>query len=124
MQQTPENDRETPVVKNVIQIGTGQLVGILGVFVAVAAFGFRAIDVQFDAVNARIDDLSALMNARFDDVNRRIDDNTAELRLIRGDVNGLTERMTKVETIIDFRPQVEIDGENSPIAASTPRDQR
>ena len=137
-QQTPENDRETPVVKNVTEFGNGQLVGILGVFVAVAVFGFRAIDAQFDAVNvqfdavtARIDDLAALMNARFDDVdrrfddvNRRIDDNTAELRLIRGDVSGLTERMTKVETIIDFRPQVEVDGENNPIAASTPRDQR
>jgi len=129
-QQTPGNDRETPVVKNVIQIGNGQLIAILGVFIAVAGFGFRAIDAQFDAVsaqfdavNARIDDLSALMNARFDDVNRRIDDNTAELRLIRGDVNGLNERMTKVETTISIRPQAEVDGENNPIAASTPRGQ-
>jgi len=136
-QQTPGNDRETPVVKNVIQIGNGQLIAILGVFIAVAGFGFRAIDAQFDAVsvqfdavsaqfdavNARIDELSALMNARFDDVNRRIDDNTAELRLIRGDVNGLNERMTKVETTISIRPQAEVDGENNPIAASTPRGQ-
>ncbi len=124
----PENDRETPVAKNVTQFGNGQLIGILSVFVAVAVFGFHNVNRRIDdlatLMNTRIDDLTTLMNARFDDVNRRIDDNTAELRLIRGDVNGLTERMTEVETIIDFRPRVEVDGENNPIAASTPRDQR
>ena len=134
-QHKPENGRETPVAKNVTQFGNGQLIGILSVFVAVAGmvvavtvFGFNNVNRRIDdlaaSMNARFDDMAALMNARFDDVNRRIDDNTAELRLIRGDVNGLTERMTKVETIIDFRPQVEVDGENNPIAASTPRDQR
>ncbi len=154
-QQTPENGRGTPVVKNVTEIGNGQLVGILSVFVAVAGvlvaavvFGFynvnRRIDDLATLTNTRIDDLTTLMNAqfddvdrrfddvdrrfddvnrRFDDVNRRIDDNAAELRLIRGDVSGLSERMTKVETIIDFRPQAEADGKNNPIAASTPRDQ-
>ena len=134
-QHKPENGRETPVAKNVTQFGNGQLIGILSVFVAVAGmlvavtvFGFNNVNRRIDdlaaLMNARFDDMAALMNARFEDVNRRIDDNTAELRLIRGDVNGLTERMTKVETIIDFRPQVEVDGENNPIAASTPRDQR
>ena len=123
-QHKPENGRETPVAKNVTQFGNGQLAAISGVLIALAMFGIGTINTQFNAVNARIDDLATLMNARFDDVNRRIDDNTAELRLIRGDVNGLTERMTKVETIIDFRPRVEVDGENNPIAASTPRDQR
>ena len=134
-QHKPENGRETPVAKNVTQFGNGQLIGILSVFVAVAGmlvavtvFGFNNVNRRIDdlaaSMNARFDDMAALMNARFEDVNRRIDDNTAELRLIRGDVNGLTERMTKVETIIDFRPQVEVDGENNPIAASTPRDQR
>jgi len=134
-QHKPENDRETPAAKNVTQFGNGQLIGILSVFVAVAGmlvavtvFGFNNVNRRIDdlaaSMNARFDDMAALMNARFDDVNRRIDDNTAEIRLIRGDVSGLTERMTKVETIIDFRPQVEVDGENNPIAASTPRDQR
>jgi len=134
-QHKPENDRETPAAKNVTQFGNGQLIGILSVFVAVAGmlvavtvFGFNNVNRRIDdlaaSMNARFDDMAALMNARFDDVNRRIDDNTAEIRLIRGDVNGLTERMTKVETIIDFRPQVEVDGENNPLAASTPRDQR
>jgi len=134
-QHKPENDRETPAAKNVTQFGNGQLIGILSVFVAVAGmlvavtvFGFNNVNRRIDdlaaSMNARFDDMAALMNARFDDVNRRIDDNTAEIRLIRGDVSGLTERMTKVETIIDFRPQVEVDGENNPLAASTPRDQR
>ena len=114
-QHKPENGRETPVAKNVTQFGNGQLIGILSVFVAVAGmlvavtvFGFNNVNRRIDdlaaLMNARFDDMAALMNARFEDVNRRIDDNTAELRLIRGDVNGLTERMTKVETIIDFRP--------------------
>ncbi len=116
-QQTPENGRGTPVVKNVTEIGNGQLIGILGVLVAIAVFGFSS-------VNRRIDDLTTLMNARFDDVNRRIDDNTAEIRLIRGDVNGLAERMTKVETIISIRLPADVDEQNNPIAASTPRDQR
>ncbi len=127
----PENGRETPVARNVTQFGNGQLAAISGVLIALTVFGIGTINTQFNAVNARIDDLATLMNARFDDmnrrfdgVNRRIDDNTAELRLIRGDVNGLTERMTKVETIISIRPQVEVDGENNPIAASAPRDQR
>ncbi len=134
-QQTPENGRGTPVVKNVTEIGNGQLVGILSVFVAVAGvlvaavvFGFynvnRRIDDLATLTNTRIDDLTTLMNARFDDVNRRIDDNTAEIRLIRGDVNGLAERMTKVETIISIRLPADVDEQNNPIAASTPRDQR
>ncbi len=103
--------KETPVVKNVSQIGNGQLAGILSVFgagagvlVAAVVFGFynvnRRIDDLATLMNTRIDDLTISMNARFDDVNRRIDDNTAELRLIRGNVSGLTERMTKVETFL------------------------
>jgi len=143
-QQTPENHRETPVAKNVIQIGNGQLIGILGtfvamlgVFVAVAVFGFRAIDAQFDAIDAQFDAVSVqfdavsvqfdAVNARIDDLatsmNARIDDNTAELRLIRGSVQDLTERMAAVETYIGLRSQAETDGDNNQVAAAAPRDQ-
>jgi len=136
-QHTPGNGRETPVAKNVIQIGNGQLIGILGtfvamlgVFVAVAVFGFRAIDTQFDAVSVQFDAVSVqfdAVNARIDDLatsmNARIDDNTAELRLIRGSVQDLTERMAAVETYIGLRSQAETDGDNNQVAAAAPRDQ-
>ncbi len=54
----------------------------------------------------------------FSNVNSRIDDNTAELRLIRGNVQDLTERMAAVETVIGLRAQSETEEDDTQIAAT------
>jgi len=81
-------DRGPARDQTVHQVSNGQLIGILGVLVAIAGIGIGVIYSGFNNVNTRIDDLAASLRAEMAATNSRIDDLATSMNARFDDVNA------------------------------------